>query len=152
MKPAIQLAMEVDDPDEAKREKEREIEGEQELFARFFKACRELCRELTYERVANELDDRWAPLGRTVSPSTLKVTLAPGNERNYFRWEWSIWFSRNSEACADVLAEIAGTGMPKKEAEDELHDLQNIVRVHYPKDAEKHIRKAATPTRKAARS
>lgn len=39
----------------------------------------------------------------------------------------------------------ATNAKPKKTPEDELRDLQNIVRTHYPKDAEKHIRKAATP-------
>jgi hypothetical protein len=142
---AVQLAMDVDDPVEAKRDREREIERQQELLSRFFKACREVCREQTYERAANELDDIWAPLGRGVSPSVLKATLSPGNERNYFRWEWAIWFATQSEDVADLLCEVAGRGKPKKSPEEELRDLQNIVRSEYPKQAERLIRKAGTP-------
>lgn len=126
---AVQTEMPVDDP----REKERDAEGQHDLMYRFYAACREVCREMTYEKAANALDVIWSPLGRAVSSSSLKMTLAPGNERNYYRWEWCVWFARQSEECADVLAEIAGRGKPKKTPEDELRDLQNIVRTHYPK-------------------
>jgi hypothetical protein len=140
-----QLAMVVDDPAEIQREKEREVEAQQEIFAAFFKAVREVCREHGYEFCANALDAVWAPLGRGVSASTLKMTLAPGNERNYFRFEWAIWFARQSDDVAEVLAEIIGAARPQKKPEDELRDLQDIVRSEYPRQAEKIIRRAATP-------
>lgn len=142
---AVQTEMEVSDPQETQREREREIEAQQDILQRFFKACREVCRELGYERCANELDAIWAPLGRGVNPSTLKMTLAPGNERNYFRFEWAIWFARQNDDVAEALAEIIGAARPKKKPEDELRDLQEIVRGEYPKQAERIIRKAATP-------
>lgn len=142
---AVQTEMDVADPAELAREREREVEDQQELLQRFFKACREVVREWGgYDKVAAELDEIWAPIGRSVAGSTLKVTLAAGNERNYFRFEWAIWFARNDEDCADLLAEIIGKGKPKKAPQDELRDLHAELRTRYPKDADKIIRKAAT--------
>jgi len=140
--------MDVEDPAEVARDLERKIDDRRELLDRFFKACREVCREHTYETAATELEREWGDLGRHVSSGILKMSLAPGNERNYFRWEWCMWFAEQSEDVSDLLCEIAGRGMPKKPPEEELEDLKSIVRVHYPKDAEKHLRKAATPRRR----
>jgi hypothetical protein len=141
---APQLEIDVADPDAAKKERERLSEYRQELLERFFRACRDVCRELTYDKVANELEADWGGIGRHVSSGVLKVCLAPGNERNYFRWEWCTYFADASEECADVMAEISGR-KSKKDPKDELRDLQNIIRAEYPKQADKHIRKAATP-------
>lgn len=141
--PDVQLVMSVDDPDAMRREQEREAEDQQELLARFFKACREVCREHTYERVAEELERIWGDLGRHVSSGVLKQTLAPGNERNYFRFEWCIWFARQSDSCAEILKEIIGHGQPKKSPEEELRDLQTELRAELShKRAEQLIRRA----------
>lgn len=144
-----QLAMVVDDPAEAAKERAREGQAQRLLAARFYAACREVVRESTWDAVAKELDAIWDPqedpTGRGVSAGVLRASLATANERNYFRFEWCLYFARQSEECAELLAEIIGRGKPKKAPEAELADLQNIVRTHYPKDAEKIIRKAATP-------
>lgn len=145
MKPAgTQLAMVVDDPTEVAREREREIEDQRALLERFFAACRDVIRDSTGDKVANELEALWGDLGRHVSSGVLKQTLAQGEvfNRNYFRVEWLIWFARESEEVADIVAEMIGLGLPTKDPKEELRDLQEIVRSHYPKDAEKHIRKA----------
>jgi hypothetical protein len=143
---AQQLEMDVEDPERTRRDRERLTEYRRELLERFFRACREVCRELTYERVAAELEADWGDLGRHVSSGVLKMTLATNDgARNYFRWEWGTYFADQSEECAMVLLEIGSRGRPKKDPKDELRDLQSIVRAHYPKDAEKHIRKAGMP-------
>lgn len=146
MKVALaQVEMNVEDPRAAERERERDAEAQQDLLSRLLRAMREVCREHGYEHCANALDAIWAPLGRGVSSSSLKMTLAPGNERNYVRIEWAIWFAQQSEEVADLVAEMAGRGKPKKKPEDELRDLQAIVRAEMPKQADRIIRKAATP-------
>lgn len=142
---SVQLVIDVDDPAEVQRERERKIEDRREMLATFFKLCREVCREMTYETVATELEKEWGELGRHVSAGIVKMALATGNERNYFRWEWGMWFAEQSEDIADLYCEIAGRGKPKKDPKDELRDLQNILRTHYPKDADRHIRKAGSP-------
>ncbi len=142
---ALQIEMDVEDPAAAMLAHERKIEERREQLGRFFKLCREVCRLRSYEYVAAELEKEWGELGRHVSAGVLKNTIAPDSKGNYFRWEWAMWFAEESEEIADLLCEIAGRGKPKKDPKEELRDLQNIVRVHYPKDAEKHIRKAATP-------
>lgn len=136
--------MDVDDPAEAARERERKSEYRRELLERFFRACRDVCRDLGYDRVANELEADWGDIGRHVSSGVLKMCLAPNGERNYFRWEWGTFFTEHSEEAADIYAEIAGR-KAKKKPEDELRDLQAIVRAELPKQADKLIRKAATP-------
>lgn len=144
---ALQLAMEVDDPAEVARERERKVEIRREQLDRFFRLCREVCREHTYEAVATELEKEWGDLGRHVSAGILKMSLAPGNERNYYRWEWGCWFAEHHEEIADLYCEIAGRGKPQKSPEEELADLKEIVRAEYPRQADKLIRKAAAPKR-----
>jgi hypothetical protein len=142
---ALQIEMDVEDPDAVRLAHERKIEERREQLALFFKLCREVCRLLSYEHVAAELEKEWGDLGRHVSAGVLKNTIAPDSKGNYFRWEWGMWFAEQNEEIADLLCEIAGRGKPKKDPKDELRDLQNIMRTHYPKDADRHIRKAATP-------
>jgi hypothetical protein len=148
-----QLAMVVDDPAEVEREKariarekEEEIEDQRDLFMRFSAACRAVIRDLTADVVANELEAIWGELGRHVSSGVLKQTLAQGEvfNRNYFRFEWAIWFARQSEDCAELLAEIIGRGKPKKTAEQELADLKSVLHSEYPRQATRLIRKAET--------
>ncbi len=142
---APQLEMPVDDPAELEKERQREVDEQHLVLGRFFAACREVVRETSWDHVANQLEAIWGPLGRHVSSGVLKLTLSASNgERNYFRWEWSIWFARNSEACADLLAEIIGRGRPKKDPADELRDLKDVIRNEYPKQAERLIRKGET--------
>lgn len=135
------------DPHAAAREKEERDEADHDLFYRLMAAFRAVTRDLTNDRAANELAAMWAPHGRDVSPATLRATLAPGNERNYFRVEWIIWFARQSEDVAHLLMEIAGHGLPRKSTVDELEDLRAIVRREYPRQADKHLREASSPRR-----
>ncbi len=141
--------MDVEDPAEQALALEQKIEDRREQLQRFFKLCREVCRLLSYEHVATELEREWGDLGRHVSAGVLKNTLAPETKGNYFRWEWAMWFAEQSEDIADLFCEIAGRGMPTKDPKDELHDLKDIIRAHYPREADKHFRKAATPKRRS---
>ncbi len=140
-----QTEMAVEDPEAAKRERERKTEDRRELFERFFRACREVCRELGYDTVANELERDWGDLGRHVSSGVLKQTLAPNGDRNYFRWEWCTYFAEQSEEASDVLLEIGGRGKPKKTPEEELRDLKELMRRELGATANKLIRKAEAP-------
>ncbi len=142
---ALQLAMDVEDPVAAERDRVRKTEERQEQLSRFFRLCREVCREHTYEQVATELERDWGDLGRHVSAGILKMSLAPGNERNYFRWEWGGWFCEANVQIADLYLEIAGRGLPVKKPEDELRDLHEAIRNEYPKQAERLIRKGKAP-------
>ena len=136
-----QLSMAVDDP----KEREREADDQRLLAEHFFAACRSVVREgRTWDSIAKELDAIWDPVGRGVSAGVLRATLAPNSERNYFRFEWAIWFARQSEECADLLAEIIGRGKPKKTPEQELQDLKDLLREELPKRAASLIRKAET--------
>lgn len=137
-----QLAMVVDDPAEAEKERAREADDQRLLLERFFAACRTVVRELSWDAVAKELDAIWDPTGRGVSAGVLRASLSPGNERNYFRFEWSIWFARQSDDVADLLAEIIGRGKPKKTPEQELADLKQAIRSEMPKRAEAIFRNA----------
>lgn len=142
---ATQLSMAVDDPAEAEKERSREADDQRLLAERFYAACRAVVRESSWDAVAKELDAIWDPAGRGVSAGVLRATLAPNSERNYFRFEWAIWFARQSDDVADLLAEIIGRGKPKKTPEQELADLKQAIRAELPKRAEHLIRKAATP-------
>jgi hypothetical protein len=136
-----QLELDVESP----RNLERKIEERREQLDRFFRLCREVCREHTYEAVATELEREWGDLGRHVSTGILKMALAPGNERNYFRWEWGAWFAEANGEIADLYCEIAGRGKPKKAPEEELRDLKELIRAELPRRAAALIRKAETP-------
>jgi hypothetical protein len=140
---AVQLVMDVEDPEQARRDREQEIDDRRELLERLFKACRAVCREHSYEAVGQALEAEWGDLGRHVSSGVVKQTLTP-NSSNYFRVEWIMWFAAQSPEVAEILLEIAGRGVPKKKPEDELRDLQEIIRANYPRQAESHIRRAAS--------
>jgi hypothetical protein len=143
--PDTQLAMDVEDPKAREREVAREVADQRLLLERFFAACREVCLDQTYEVVAVELERVWGDLGRHVSTGVLKSALSQSDpNRNYFRWEWCIWFARHSEHCAELLAEIIGRGKPKKTPEQELADLKSVIRNEYPRQAERLIRKGET--------
>lgn len=142
---AAQLAMDVEDPHAAAEQVARDHDDQRLALEHFFAACRQVCRELGYERCANELDAIWSKVGRGVSASTLKATLAPNGERNYFRFEWAIWFAQQSEEVADLLLEIAGRGKPEKTPEEELRDLKELMRRELGATGNKLIRKAAAP-------
>jgi hypothetical protein len=107
-------------------------------------ACRAVARELGYDTCAAGLDRQWGPLGRPVSASALRSALHDA-ERNNFRFEWVRWFADRSEDVRELLAEAAGTGKPKKTAEEELRDLKAAMRAELGKVGERLIRKAETP-------
>lgn len=139
---APQLSMVVDDP----REIERDADEQGLLFERLLAACKAVARERTYDVVAAALDAIWGSdkRGRPVSSSVLRAALNDARG-NYFRLEWALWFARESEEVADLLLEIAGRGRPTKKPEDELADLQQVVRREYPNQAEKMIAKSKLP-------
>lgn len=125
-------------------ESDREAEADRQRATRdeLVMACRAVARELGYDACAAALDLVWGPLGRSVSASSLRAALNDA-ERNYFRFEWVLWFATQSESVRDVLRAIAD-GRSKKSEADELRDLQELVRRKLPEDAEGLIRKAKT--------
>jgi hypothetical protein len=140
-----QVAIEgLDDARAVAKAKADDADAQGVLLEQLLAACRAVARELTYDRCAAELDAVWGERGRTVSAAVLRAALT-GTERNYFRVEWLFWFAQQSPDVATLVLEIAGRGLPKKKPEDELRDLQSEVRAEFPKQAERLIRKAASP-------
>lgn len=135
---AAQVAMiGLEDPNDVARESDEH----HLIFETAIVAMRELARELTYQVCAAKLDAIWGSKGRPVSASVLRAALE-GTERNYFRFEWCIWFARHSEDVALYMREIGGAALPVKTPEQELNDLKATIREEYPKQAVKLIRKA----------
>jgi hypothetical protein len=135
----------LDDPNEIENEADREADDQWLITERFFVACRSVVREVGgWDACAQALDAIWARRGRGVTASVLRAAMT-GTERNYFRWEWCIWFARQSAEVADLLFEAGGRAKPKKRAEDELRDLKVAVREELShKRADQLIRKAET--------
>lgn len=133
---------------ETENERVDEVDFEHEMFDEFFKAVRRAVRALGgYEECAVALERIWGSKGRHVTEALLRSTLSEDVEakRNYFRFEWSLWFALHSEDVREVFAVVSGRGKPTKKPEDELRDLKQELRDQFPKQAEKLIRKAATP-------
>ena len=131
---------------ESDEEREVETDRHRALWNDVLDACRAVVREFGgYDKTAAALQHVWGPLGHTVTASNVRATLSVESERNYFRGEWLIWFSTQSETVADLLAEIAGRAKPKKTPEQELRDLQELLRAELPRQADKLIRKAGKP-------
>lgn len=129
-------------------EDERDVETAQQrrLWNDVIDACRQVVREFGgYDPTAAALAHLWGPIGHHVTAAVLRSALSVESERNYFRGEWLLWFSLQSPTVAELLATIAGRSKPKKKPEDELRDLQEGIRAEMPKQAERIIRKAATP-------
>ncbi len=128
-------------------ETEREIETDRQVALRneIMVACRGVVRELGgYDQCAAALSHVWGGQGRSVTAPALRATLNDV-ERNYFRFEWIIWFATQSERVRDLMNEIGGTGKPKKTPEEELADLKRVMRKKLGSVAEELIRKAESP-------
>lgn len=151
MAPKGQLAISgLEDPEEAKREAEREADEQVLLFEHMLAACRAVARELTYDACATALDRIWGDRGRPVSSAVLRAALND-SRGNYFRLEWAIWFARQSEEVASVLAEIIGLGASSKPPDEELEDLKEVLLEEYPRQAQRLIRRARAKPRKQRR-
>lgn len=122
----------------------RDIYRHRLLREQLLLACAAVAEDRGYAWTAKQLDDIWGPLGSHVSATLLRNCLQ-GVERNYFRAEWTTWFAEQSTDVADVLAEMAGRGKPKKTAADELRDLKAAMRAELGAVANKLIRKAEAP-------
>lgn len=145
---AEQLDLSIDEPEATEAELEAEADEQRILFLHLMAACRAVNRELTADTVAQRLDDIWAheKIGHGVSSSVLRASLnANGGERNYFRIEWIIEYARRSPLVSEILLEIVGRGVAQKPLDEELHDLKELVRAEYPRQAERLLRKAAAP-------
>jgi hypothetical protein len=111
------------------------------LTERFLAAARKYIREAGgFDVVASALDKIWGDRGRPVSASVLRAA-TNGTERNYFRFEWALWFARRSEECGELLLEAMGRGKAAKTPDVELRDLQQVLLEEYPRQAAKLIQR-----------
>lgn len=112
------------------------------LMERKVQAAKKVCAERSVKVVAAALDEIWGPLGHAVSASTLSNALRD-HERNYWRSEWDSWFCDESEEFREVVAEMCGRGKTKRTPQEQLEDMERLVRdALSPKSAEALIRKA----------
>lgn len=112
------------------------------LMDRKLQAAKKLCAERSVKVVAAALDEIWGPLGHAVSASTLSNALRD-HERNYWRSEWDSWFCDESDEFKEVVAEMCGRGKSKRTTQEQLEDMERLVRdVLSPKNAEALIRRA----------
>lgn len=141
----VQTTMAVEEPSAAAKKRDDEIAEQRAIFAAFVAACRVCVRDAGgYDPVTAQLEAIWGELGRHVSAGVLKSTLSEGEQnRNYFRFEWAIWFARQSEDCAALLGKIIDK--PAKTPEEELRDLKALMRRKLGTVAEELIRKAESP-------
>lgn len=120
----IQLGLAAVEDHERERDEQLEIEAGYRWRDELWSAIRTYAITYGYDRCAADLDRRWSPLGRPVSPSALRAALHDA-ERNNFRAEWLDYFAARDERVADVLARRV---KPEKTDRQALDDLEAEMR------------------------